>query len=373
MHHLLSHRFTMLAALFVGATVLSNPVFGQTDYSEDIDRIRSQITNLEAKSADIRTERDGLLKQVAAVDLEVSAIEDKRKNALDDLQQEDLSQQDSRRAKYLQLLEFEQRTVALNSTMPIYLEVASQDRLTNAMRDKDVNRLSRKQAYLNYLTRNQSTRIHALYTALRDSTTDDANSDISSLILYTDDLKQQLADQKKAKKGIERQVETLNRQLVANQASINELQESLNTLVRQSALTGTPSDDSTTNSQEFNTPIDAPVKRNFGDPKKAYGGQWTGVLYKAQSGQAVWAAAPGVVIFAKEHKTLGQLIIIDHGEELFSLYAHNDQLLVKLGDSVVAKQTIAQAGESGDVSSPALYFEIRSNGEPVDPLLLLDG
>ncbi len=372
----LSRLNTTLAASLLCAVMLPDPAIGQTDYSQDADQIRSQIEALESESSSIREKRDRFLKELASIDQKASEIERKRRTAIADLQKEDLSKQDSRRAKYLQVLELEQRTVALNSTMPTYLGVSSQDNLTFAVRDNDINRLSRSRAYLNYLTRSQVNHMEAIYNLLGNTTVSDDNSDIAKLVLYTDDLKQQLADGKKSKLSIERQVESLNRQLVSNQTTIRQLHEQFNKVRSLSAAADDVSettDGTQVQSTQFKAPIDATVRRKFGDPKKAYGRRWSGLLYQTDSGQTVRAAASGVVIFAKEHKTLGHLIIIDHGNELVTLYAHNDQLLVGLGDLVVAQQSIAHAGTTGDVTSPSLYFEIRDSGEPVDPLLYLGG
>jgi len=350
------------------------PVMGQSDYSQEMDRMRSQIGVLELKSTEIRNQRDSLLKKVDIIDQEVAAIEDRRINALDDLQKEDLSQQDTRRAKYLQLLEYEQRTVALNATLPFFLEASNHPIFTQAIRDRDINRLTRSKAYLRYLAQSQSRRIQTLHNSLHNQTTADEIADFSSLMLRTEELKQELAERNNAKLSIQREVEKLNQQLVSNQASIRQLSKELDHLVNQSAMQqGQSGNPTTAEKLYFSAPIDAQVRRKFGDPKKAYGGQWTGLLYQAQEGQTVRAAASGVVIFAKEYKTLGNLIIIDHGEELFTLYAHNSELSVRLGDSVEAGQSIAKAGSSGDVSGPSLYFEIRHRGEPVDPLPRIGG
>ena len=66
----------------------------------------------------------------------------------------------------------------------------------------------------------------------------------------------------------------------------------------------------------------------------------------------------------------GNLIIIKHADSLLSAYAHNRELLVHEGQDVAAGQVIAHMGE-GVPQTPALYFEIRLNGRPVDPLLYL--
>jgi septal ring factor EnvC (AmiA/AmiB activator) len=61
------------------------------------------------------------------------------------------------------------------------------------------------------------------------------------------------------------------------------------------------------------------------------------------------------------------LIILDHGDGYMSLYGHNDALLRESGDWVAPGEPIAQVGDSGGLAEPALYFEIRYRGAPVDP------
>ena len=64
---------------------------------------------------------------------------------------------------------------------------------------------------------------------------------------------------------------------------------------------------------------------------------------------------------------LGLLIILYHGADYMSLYGHNEALLKEAGDWVVPGDIIAYVGDSGGQSQTALYFEIRQNGEPIDP------
>ena len=64
---------------------------------------------------------------------------------------------------------------------------------------------------------------------------------------------------------------------------------------------------------------------------------------------------------------LGLLVIVDHGEGYMSLYGHNEALLKEAGDWVAPGEAIAQVGDSGGQAQTALYFEIRNDGEPVDP------
>lgn len=105
-------------------------------------------------------------------------------------------------------------------------------------------------------------------------------------------------------------------------------------------------------------------------PRPVAGG---GILLLGRLGQEVRAASAGRVVYTGSGlRGYGNLIIIKHGESLLSAYAHNRELLVHEGQEVVAGQGIAQMGE-GPHQVAALYFEIRQNGRPVDPLTYLRG
>jgi murein DD-endopeptidase MepM/ murein hydrolase activator NlpD len=85
----------------------------------------------------------------------------------------------------------------------------------------------------------------------------------------------------------------------------------------------------------------------------------------------VRAAGEGVVEFAGEDTVFGNMIIINHGSGISSLYGHNSRLTVIRGDSVKKGQIIAYSGNSGNSSAPHLHFEISRNGRQVDPLTFL--
>jgi len=93
-----------------------------------------------------------------------------------------------------------------------------------------------------------------------------------------------------------------------------------------------------------------------------------GILLTGRLGQDVRAASTGRVVYTGSGlRGYGNLIIIKHGESLLSAYAHNRELMVHEGQDVAAGQVIARMGE-GAHQTAALYFEIRLNGKPVDPL-----
>ena len=93
----------------------------------------------------------------------------------------------------------------------------------------------------------------------------------------------------------------------------------------------------------------------------------SGVLIGAANGTPVTAVADGTVVFSDWMTGYGMILIIDHGNGYMSLYAHNDTLLRDAGASVKRGETVARVGNSGGQGVPALYFELRRNGQPVDP------
>jgi len=110
-------------------------------------------------------------------------------------------------------------------------------------------------------------------------------------------------------------------------------------------------------------PTKGRININFG----AKPGTGTGVLIDGKAGQAIYAAASGNVVYAGSGLIgYGQLIILKHNDTYLSAYGYNASLLVREGDQIKKGQKIATMGE-GPERKPRLHFEIRRNGEPVDP------
>jgi septal ring factor EnvC (AmiA/AmiB activator) len=100
---------------------------------------------------------------------------------------------------------------------------------------------------------------------------------------------------------------------------------------------------------------------------RAGGVKWDGMLVSGAQGTPVRAVYHGRVVYADWLSGLGLLTIIDHGDGYLSLYGHNERLYKEVGEKVTAGDTIATVGDSGGRQTPALYFEIRKAGRPVDP------
>lgn len=94
----------------------------------------------------------------------------------------------------------------------------------------------------------------------------------------------------------------------------------------------------------------------------------SGIDISAPLGQVVRAAGSGEVIYTGSIKGYGQIIIIDHGGRVTTLYAHLSKILIDIGDKVKKEQIVGQVGDSGGVSSTRLHFEVRVEGKPTDPM-----
>lgn len=96
-----------------------------------------------------------------------------------------------------------------------------------------------------------------------------------------------------------------------------------------------------------------------------------GVDFIAEIGTPVMAAAGGVVVYSDYHPEYGNMIDIDHGNDLVSRYAHAAKRLVKLGQVVLRGQKIAEVGSTGRSTGPHLHFEVRHRGLPQNPTRFL--
>ena len=144
---------------------------------------------------------------------------------------------------------------------------------------------------------------------------------------------------------------------------------------RSLAATSTQTRQSTSDSQRkvgqlvWRWPVQGEIVRNY--QPDVPGGK--GIHIGGQLGQVIKAASPGQVVYSGNGlPRYGRLIIVKHADTLLSAYGYLGRILVKEGDNVELGQPIAEMGANSE-NNPALHFEIRQNGNPVDPLRFLPG
>lgn len=115
-------------------------------------------------------------------------------------------------------------------------------------------------------------------------------------------------------------------------------------------------------------PVKGELVGRFGSPRSDSGMSWRGLFIQAPAGREVKAVAAGRVVFADWLRGFGNLLILDHGDGFMSLYGNNEALLGRLGEAVTGGDTVATVGSSGGNTTSGLYFELRHQGRPFDPL-----
>lgn len=118
-------------------------------------------------------------------------------------------------------------------------------------------------------------------------------------------------------------------------------------------------------------PVDAEITSGFGyrmHPILGYQKFHSGLDFGSDSGSTIRSAAAGVVIYAQWYGGYGNTVIVDHGSGFTTLYGHTEGFYVAEGATVQKGQPIAAVGSTGLSTGPHLHFEVRQNGEPIDPV-----
>jgi septal ring factor EnvC (AmiA/AmiB activator) len=115
-------------------------------------------------------------------------------------------------------------------------------------------------------------------------------------------------------------------------------------------------------------PMAGELKNHFGSPRAETGLTWRGVFIHAPEGREVRAVAAGQVIYADWLRGFGNLLIIDHGDGYMSLYGGAQSLSARVGEKVQTGSVVASSGNTGENNESGLYFELRYQGKPIDPM-----
>jgi septal ring factor EnvC (AmiA/AmiB activator) len=115
-------------------------------------------------------------------------------------------------------------------------------------------------------------------------------------------------------------------------------------------------------------PIRGELANRFGAQRSSGGPTWKGLFIRSAAGQEVRAVAPGRVVFSDWLRGFGNLLIIDHGQDYLTIYGNNESVLKQVGDVVRGGDPVATVGASGGNTQSGLYFEIRHKGKPFDPM-----
>jgi septal ring factor EnvC (AmiA/AmiB activator) len=168
----------------------------------------------------------------------------------------------------------------------------------------------------------------------------------------------------KIDKGIESQSDQLER-LRLEAEDFETLVADLTRLLANLPITG--STPFLTSKGRLDWPAQGRLIREFGQARADGQLRWQGVLLGASAGTEVHAIHHGRVVYSDWLPGMGLLLVIEHSDGYLSLYGHNQDLIMDVGEWVAPGAIVALVGDRGGQALPGLYFEIRENGRPVDP------
>lgn len=180
-----------------------------------------------------------------------------------------------------------------------------------------------------------------------------------------------LAEQKQLKAALETEIETHRKILAGIEADRAKLERALDELEGQSRRVSGFALSRGSGKGRLAWPCTGAVVSGFGmrlHPILGYARMHTGVDIDCPNGAAVGSAASGIVVYAGWSGGYGNFVMVDHGDGLATAYAHLSRIQVSRGQSVAQGQTVGNVGSTGLSTGPHLHFEVRVNGNPVDPM-----
>ncbi len=252
-----------------------------------------------------------------------------------------------------------------------------QERLKLLLSPEDPASLGRLMVYYQYFNDNRLTRIESVEEHLRElsAIADQTRQETARLQRLENERAAELASLEQARNERAEVVAALNARIASSSQDIERLQAeetALVTLIKElsEALAEFPVASQEPFGQlkgKLAWPVAGRKLAGYGQSRAGPRLKWNGVLIGADSGTPVRAIAHGRVAFSDWLSGLGLIVIIDHGDNYLSLYAHNGTLTREAGDWINAGDVVATVGDTGGQARAALYFEMRRNKKPMNP------
>lgn len=352
----------------------------EAEYQQKLKQLEQSIGQLKKELKKAKSTRDSLQNELETSEVDIGGLVkdiERLKEALASGKKQ-ITQLGSERAQLQRQQQQQKQLVEQNINAMYRLDTDSNIKL--ALNQQNPEELTRKLRYYEYVVAASTRSIEHYLTLVKDIEAVEQRLNRENIDLQN----RQNALTSKHQKLVEAQSKRSDtlRQLVAqikNQGSEldqkvqdqKRLQELLESLVEAINDLNIPGSGKPIRSLKgkLSLPTKGKLLNSFGSKRSGQQLKWDGINIAAKEGSPVEAIHHGRVVFADYLRGQGLLLILDHGDGYFSLYAHNRALLAELGEWVNTGDTIAQVGSTGGKNTSALYFEIRHNGKPVDPIL----
>jgi septal ring factor EnvC (AmiA/AmiB activator) len=332
---------------------------------------------LEKKLEDRGKERNSLQSELKKVELEASKINSnvrRLRNKINKLeaQLKKLSSQE----RDLQL-GIRGQSAAIVEQIAAAYKLGNQEPIKLLLNQEDPQQIARVFRYYDYFLQARTEKIQRykqdvdkLAAVIADIESQKRRLTQSRAELESDKTKlaRQVKKRKKTLDNVKVSLRTDKKKLSKLQKERGKLEELLAAVKQAAADLSLPSnyESFVSRKSKLKWPLKGRVAHSFGNRRS---GEllWEGWLISAKAGDAVKAVHHGRVVFSNYLRGFGLLVIVDHSDGYMTLYAHNQELLKDTGDWVQSNEILSRAGDTGGLTKPALYFEIRKDGNPADP------
>jgi len=341
--------------------------------------LRTEINGLQAKLAGDRKEKVSIETELEQFDRDIARLTsqltvlavqiDDKVSALTQLE----SRKQSQQKNYL----------VAKQDLSIYLRASylmgRQPQIKMLLNQEQPDRLSRMLFYNQYFSRAQLAKIkHMLEQSARLQETENLlNTEKSTLQLLKFETQDQKIKLETAREQHADVIAQLANEIKSKQAKLkklrtdekklSELAKSVIAIVKNVTPKRAPGTPFAKLKGKLKWPTQGKIKARFGAARISGQQRWRGVLIETKAGEDVRAVSNGRVVFSDWLRGYGFVMIVDHGTGYMSLYGHNQHLIKHVGDLVKENEVISKAGISGGRKKPALYFEIRHKGKPINP------
>lgn len=339
-----------------------------------IDAIARELERRQAAMQQRERELSATERQVQALDNQIAAVASQLAELEDSLKRTEQRIKELEQQQRQLIAEQKQQQQWLAKQVDMAYRIGEHDLLKLILNQEDPAELERLHGYYGYFNRARLAKLEQLkitQAELAQVTTEVAAEQqaLAAQRQQQEQQRQRLLEQKTKQQQLVRQLNQEQRQDQSRVAQLEqdqrELEEVLAAII--AALRDEPQLDGLAQLKgKLSWPAQGNVQRLFGRSRSG-GVKWKGILIDAAEGTPVKAIADGRVIYANWMRGFGLLLVLDHGDGYMSLYGHNQTILPNVGEVVRRGEEIARIGQSGGRESPALYFEIRVKGDPVNP------
>ena len=358
--------------------LLCSPYAITEDTADRYKEVDKNIRELHGVLANITAERSQSEKQLQRVEKEIASLGREIR---------DISQRFRQTRKDLRQLQRQETKLAGNRTVQqnavtasiraAYLAGPESDSSANIkvlLNQQDPARSARLQSYDRYINQQRTARIaefNQTITSLqhvqleRQQLSQDLSKQQQSLSNRRSTLGNEQDKRKQLLASLDRKAQSGHQRLSRLKEERRELELIMNELQRrQQQPSGQPFAKVRGN---LPWPVNGRIRYGFGQKNSDSALPLRGVYIDSRGGNEVRAVHDGKVVFSDWIRGYGMLLIVDHGNNYMTLYAHNATLLKQTGEQVLSGEAIATVGNSGGQPREGLYFEIRHNGTPVNP------